>query len=182
MERVLACRGRGGQYSEEESGLLWEFVSATLLSFKLLQCQQGRGDIRGNSSSLSLCISNTECACPFYSLKTCYFTEPRITMLPWKRKKKNLSKTHEHADGILVSCCWQVEKLQRVGLCRQTEQQISAFLLQPPPSLHCLPAFIKCLVSPANRLGNTFWHIPHLSARACACETTCWYICAYHWE
>lgn len=51
----------GGQ--NEERGL-WEFVSTTLLSFTQLQCQQGKGDIRGNSSAVGVCsLSACTCIC-----------------------------------------------------------------------------------------------------------------------
>ncbi len=80
MERALGCRERERDTVEERRGMqrvcegetngraneergLWEFVSTTLLSFKQLQCQRGKGDIRGNSSFVCVCVCVFVCVC-----------------------------------------------------------------------------------------------------------------------
>lgn len=64
--------GKTNGRENEERGL-WEFVSTTLLSFKQLQYQQGKGDIRGNSSVVGVCslqyVCGKECEC--LSLNVC---------------------------------------------------------------------------------------------------------------
>ncbi len=121
-------------------------------------------------------VSKTECLCPFYSLQTRYSTEPRITMLLlWKTKNNNKKKispkhTHTHTCSTLVSCSWQVEKLQSVSADKLNNRSVLLLLL-PPLSLLCL--LLSSDVSfhlPAKFLGRAFWQNLSLLPCLCVCE------------
>lgn len=92
-----------------------------------------------------VCVSKTERLCPFYSLQTRYSTEPRITTLPWKKKKKK-NPSHTHGRSAHRHACAHTHHCTHTHTDRWGEQSVSADKLNNRSVCFFLPPLSSCFL------------------------------------
>lgn len=157
----LRYQAQMGEKGTEDCGSLFWPLSCHLNCYNANRARVTSGGIP------ALCIREekkkqyTECLCPFYSPKTSYSTEPRITMQPWK------SRTNRPPQHPYSTCFWWAAA-DRWSQLAQTNRTTDQCFCAAVFSL----AFFRCLTSPAAKFAGRAWWQTRAFVNACVSTLT----------